>query len=239
MKKLITAIIALCITSFPAAAVYAVESSDLKFSPDTNGKYIYCNNHEFIRRSDLADNSNESARFIMNNEGLTPDNYALFASHVNHTELRNVDGTQIIEPGFDIELDVLFRAKEDTVINLTALGFEVPAHKQYWYQGTSYTYEEAWGCFNAWASYMKLPIHQIDSGTLYTPQSIEPTEIVIKAGEKVWLSEYIPNYREVPFYRPVNLLADFTIVSGVCDVNIAALKSTGRAGDRSNFYENA
>lgn len=239
MKRIITVIAIICTLVFSSAVVYAVESCDLKFTPDTNGKYIYCNNHEFIRRSDLADNSNQNAKFIMNNEGLTTDNYALFASHVNHTELRNEAGDQIIEPGFDIELDVLFRAKEDTVINLTALGFEVPAHKQYWYQGSSYTYEEAWGCFNAWASYLGLPIHQIDSGTLYTPQNIEPVEINIKAGEEVWLSEYIPNYREVPFYRPVHLLADFTILSGVCDVNVAALKSTGRPGDRSNFVENA
>lgn len=239
MKKLILSISFLLVSVLLSGAVYADDGNELHFTPDSGGKYIYCNNHEFIRRSDLADNSNESAHFIMNNENLTPDNYALFASHVNHTEKRSADGTRIIEPGFDIELDVLFRAEEDTVITLSSLGFEVPAHKQYWYQGNSYTYEEAWGCFNAWASYLKLPIHQIDSGTLYNPIDFQPQEITLKAGEEMWLSEYIPNYREVPFFRPVNLLADFTIQSGMCDVNIAALKSTGTPGDRTNFFKNA
>lgn len=238
MRKIISLIAAAGISIISAITVYAVEAPDLIFTPDTNGKYIYCNNHEYIDRKDLADTSNEKAKFLMNNENMTPDNYALFAGHVNHTELRNEDGV-IIEPGFDIELDVLFRAKEDTEINLTALGFEVPQNRQYWYQGKSYTYEEEHGCFNSWADYMKLPIRQIDSGKIYTPSDFEPVKITIPAGEEVWLSKYIPNYCEVPFYRVVTIMADFTIETGMCDVNIAALKSTGTLKDRSTFFENA
>ena len=238
MKKT-AAILSALFTVMLSVSAYAAESCDLKFTQDTNGKYIFCNNHEFIRRSDLADTSNESAKFIMNNEGLEADNYALFASHVNHTEKRNADGTQILEAGFDIELDVLFRAEEESVVRLTALGFEVPQNKQYWYNGASYTYEDEWGCFNAWASYIGMPVRQIDSGVLYEPQAIEPVEFTVKPGDRVWLSEYIPNYCETPFFRPVFLMLDFTVVSGKCDVNVAALKSTGTLGDRSFFDDNA
>ncbi|MCC8169199.1 MAG: hypothetical protein LIO59_02290, partial [Oscillospiraceae bacterium] len=222
---------------FPITA-YAVDSAELVFPPDTSGKYIYCNNHEFIRRSDLADFSNENAKFIMNNENLTADKYALFISHVNHTEKRN-DSNTIVEPGFDIEVDALFKASEDTKIRITALGFEVPENKQYWYRGKSYTYEDAWGCFNAWASYLQLPIRQIDSGQLYEPIAFTPIEFEIKAGEVRWLSEFIENYSVDPWFRPVHIMADFEIISGKCDVNVAALKSTGTVGSRSNFYENA
>ncbi len=224
--------------TFSAISASAVGTADLNFTKDTDGKYIYCNNNEFIRRSDLADTSNENPRYIMNNEGLTPDKYTIFASHVNHTEKRSADGYTIIEGGFDIELDVIFRAKEDTTITLTSLGFEVPRNRQYWYEGKSYTFEDQWGCFNAWASYLNIPINQIDSGVQYSPVPIEPVTITIKAGEDMWLSQYIPNYDVVPFYRPVNLIADFTIDSGKCDINVAALKSNGTIGDRSTFYQN-
>lgn len=230
MKKLLIALI--CIL-FPST-VFAVEPHDLIFTPDTSGKYIYCNNHEFIRRSDLADFSNENAKFIMNNENLTADKYALFISHINHTEKRKEDNS-ISEAGFDIEIDAVFMAEQDTTVRLTAVGFEVPQNKQYWFKGKSYTYEDSWGCFNTWASYLQLPIRQIDSGQVYEPVSFTPVEFEIKAGEKRWLSEFIPNYDVDPWYRPVHIMADFEIISGECDVNIAALKSTGTVGDRSRF----
>lgn len=237
MKKLFI-LPALALTAlFAVHTAYAVEPHDLIFTPDTSGKYIYCNNHEFIRRSDLADFSNQQAKFIMNNENLTADKYALFVSHVNHTERRNSANT-IIDAGFDIELDAAFIASEDTVIRLDAVGFEVPENKRYRYNGKLYTYEDEWGCFHAWASYMQLPIRQIDSGQLYEPTAFEPIEFEVKAGQTRWLSEFIPNYCVDPWFRPVHIMADFEILSGECDVNIAALKSTGTVGDRS-FYNPA
>jgi len=235
MKKLILLICIILLNTTIANA--EITPSELVFEHDTNGKYIYCNNREFIFRSDLADNSNEYAKFIMNNEDLTPDKYAMFISHVNHTDVR--DTWTIFQKGFDIEVDVLFRAKEDTVLKITAVGFEVPENKQYYLNGEAYTKEEEWGCFKAWATYMQLPVSQIDSGQKYYPDPFEPVEITIPAGEKVWLSKYIPNYGVVPYYRPVNMLADFEIVSGKLDANVAAFRSTGTLGDRSHFVESA
>ena len=211
-----------------------VSAKPLKFTPVGGGKYIYCNNFEFIRRKDLADNSNQYAKYIMNNT-LEPDNYAMFVSHVNHTELRDAAGN-ITEPGFDIELDVYFKAEEDTELVITALGFEVPEHSRYYYEGIEYNTEEAWGCMNAWADYLKLPIREIDSDRSYIPRAFEDISISLKAGESFWLSEYIPNYSVVPFYRPVHLLADFTVVSGKTCANVAAVRSTGALKDRSTVH---
>ncbi|MBQ8525414.1 MAG: hypothetical protein IJ460_01670 [Clostridia bacterium] len=214
----------------PALGAVDMEPKPLVFTRDPGGKYIYCNNHEFIRRQDLADTSNPNAKYIMNNT-LEPDKYAMFISHVNHTELRNDDGT-IAEPGFDIELDVVFKAIEDTVIEFTAMGFEVPAHSKYYYEGGEYKFEEAWGCMNAWADYLGMPIKELDSGMTYNNHPFDNITVTIPAGEQMWLSEYIRNYSAVPFYRPALILADFEVKSGRTEANVAAVKSTGKIGDR-------
>ncbi len=219
----------------------AVQASDLSpkdliFEQDTSGKYIYCNNIEFIYRDNLADTSNPNPKYIMNND-LTAGKYSFFASHVNHTELRDADGN-MTEAGFDIELDVEFKAKQDTVITVRNLGFEVPENIKYYYNGKSYTYEEAWGCLNAWASYKRIPIRQIDSGKTYKPIDFEPLSIKLSAGETFYLSSIIPNYCAVPFYRPVHLLADFDVSDGDVSCNVCAFKSWGELGNRDNVASN-
>lgn len=237
MKKLICAILIFAL--MPLLNVYAavdMSPKKIEFTPVGGGKYIYCNNHEFIRRKDLCDTSNKNARYIMNNT-LEADKYAMFVSHVNHTELRDASNN-IIAPGFDIELDVYFKAIEDTEITITSLGFEVPDHSKYYYEGFEYSYEEAWGCMNAWADYLEMPIRELDSGNSYVPNNTEDIKISLKQGESFWLSEYIYNYREVPFYRPVHLLSNFTVEKGVVEANIAAVKSTGKLGDRTKVHPN-
>ncbi len=236
MKKITLMITLLFLLLFPVT-VFALESPDIVFTKNTDGKYIYCNNAEFINRDDLADTSNPNPKYLMTNKDLTADKYAMFISHVNHTEIDNGTLWNIVEPGFDIQLDVLFKAAEDTTIVINSLGFEVPENQTYWQNGKQYSSEEPWGCFNAWSSYLNMPIRQLNSGTSYSPTEFAPLTLTIKAGEQKWLSRYIPNYAEVPFYRPVHLMADFEILSGKCDVNIAALKSTGTLGDRSNFAD--
>lgn len=234
MKKLIFSLLAVFMLTIPITA-FAVDAPNIVFTKNTDGKYIYCNNAEFIMRDDLADVSNKKAKYIMNNIDMTANKYAMFISHINHTEIDDGKLWTISEPGFDIQLDVVFKAKEDTKLVITALGFEVPENLTYWQNGKLYSSEEPWGCINAWADYLQLPIRQINSGNAYIPRNFEPVTIEIKAGEDMWLSKYIPNYAEVPLYRPVHLMADFEILSGKCDINVAALKSTGTLGDRSNI----
>lgn len=230
MKKIL-AVLFFILIPFSAAAS-DLTPKDLVFEPDTSGKYIYCNNIEFIYRDNLADTSNPRPKYIMNNE-LEPGKYSFFASHINHTELRDSNGV-MTEAGFDIELDVEFTAKQDTSITVKNLGFEVPENIKYYYNGRAYTYEEAWGCLNAWASYKRVPIRQIDSGKTYVPIDFEPVTIELKEGEKFYLSSIIPNYCAVPFYRPVHLLADFEVTGGSTSCNVCAFKSCGELGNRDN-----
>lgn len=234
-KYLFAAASAAMLIAVPAA-VSAVEPADLVFTQNTGGKYIYCNNHEFIRSVDLADNSVKNPKYIMNNEGLTPDKYALFASFSNRTDITtntNAEGFYAQQRGFDIEVDVMFKAQEDTTITLERLGFEVPEHRSFFLDGNMYSTEDEWGCFYCWSSYLGMPIRQINSGNTYYDDPIEETTFEVKAGETVWLSDFIYNYREVPFCRSVNIMADFTIDSGVCDVNILAVRSNGELKNRA------
>ena len=240
MKKsiYIFIVLSMLLSLIPNVSFAAVDmnAKPLVFTQDPGGKYIYCNNHEFIRRKDLADTSNPHAKYLMNNT-LKPDKYAMFVSHVNHTEIRD-EANNIIETGFDVELDVVFKAIEDTEIVITAIGFEVPAHSKYYYRGEEYKFEEAWGCMNAWADYLGMPIKELDSGMTYNSHEFNPVTITIPAGHKVWLSEYIRNYCPVPFYRPVLLLADFEVKSGVTEANVAAIRSNGQVGDRRYVHPN-
>ncbi len=246
-KTVISALFITLLLSLP------IQAADLKFAPDGGGYFIYCNNNEFIRRMDLSDNSNPEPTYIMNNLNMTNGKYTLYFSHVNHTELtksqKPIDTadikkmnlspeqldefTEVIEPGFDIETDVLFRAETDTKIRITSIGFEVQQPLDYYYTNRLIRYEDSWGCLSAVADYMQRPIYGLNSVTKYMPRTFTPVEVEIKAGESLWLSQYVENYCAVPWLKPVHLLADFEILYGCTDVNIAALKSTGIPGDRS------
>ncbi|MBQ7901263.1 MAG: hypothetical protein IJ365_04785, partial [Clostridia bacterium] len=174
MKKSI--ILSLFVAIFVSSSVHA---ADLKFTPDGGGYFIYCNNNEFIRRMDLSDNSNPEPTYIMNNLNMTNGKYTLYFSHINHTELtksqKPIDSSdikkmnlsqeqldefsEVIEAGFDIETDVLFRAETNTKIRITSIGFEVQKPLDYYYTNRLIRYEDSWGCLSAVADYMQRPIY--------------------------------------------------------------------------------
>ncbi len=226
----------LFILNFGTVIVFA--NVDLKFSAAGGGKFIYCNNPERIKRNNLSDTSIMYPSYIMNNENLDVGKYEVYASHLNYTELRDRSGA-IIEPGFNIELDMEFKAKEDTKILLTAVGFETPTQSLYYKNGNWATAQSSWECLNAVADFLQKPIYQINSDKKYIPNKFEPVEIEIKAGESAWLSKYIYNYSVVSWLRSVHILTSFEILSGKIDVNIAAIKSNSNLGDRANHSENA
>lgn len=218
----------------PFLAVHAVEPAPLVFTQEQGGKYIYCNNHELIRGCDLADNSIQYPKFIMNNEALGPDNYTLFASFLNRTDI-DINDKSSGARGVDIELDVLFKAESDTTLTIKNLGFEVPEHHNIFFEGSQYSTEDEWGCFSCWASYMRMPIKQINSGNVYEPTEFDEVTLTLVEGDSIWLSEYIKNYCQIPLARSVHIMTDFEITEGSCDVNIAAFRSTGTLKDRRNF----
>lgn len=256
-KKLF--VVSLAFVLFGAFGV-SVTAADLKFKPDGGGYFIYCNNNEFIRRMDLADTSNPEPSYIMNNTNMTNGKYTIYFSHVNHTELpsgesRPEDTADMNinsftaedlekyytddECGFDIECDVEFKAKTDTKIRITALGFEVQQPLNYYYTNQFIRYEDPWACLGAVADYMQRPIFDAGGVGKVYPKSFDVLEVEIAAGESAWLSEYIENYSVVPWLKPVHLLADFEILYGCTDVNVAALRALDTLGDRSEMSENA
>lgn len=231
---LIILITALCIT----ASASEVRPADIRFTPDGGGKFIYCNNHEKIGREHLADRDNPNPEYLMNNDHLTADKYAMYVSHLNQTELKDENGN-IIETGFDIEVDVQFKAHQDTTVSLTAIGFEIPKIDAYYENGNIVKTEYSWGCMNAIADYTQRPIYELHSGERYMPRDFTPVSFTVKAGESVWLSEFIENYAGVPWLKPVLIVADFEILEGDVDINVAALKSNGNLRDRSTLSTNA
>lgn len=233
-------------------------AADLKFSPDGGGKFIYCNNNEFIRRDHLADANNPKPEYIMTNEDMGEGKYTLYFSHINHTELMEHPSPyadtgeipkdlpeeerkkleEIKEPGFAIEVDVRFKAKEDAVIKFTALGFEAQGMRDYYLTNRLVHYEDPWGCFGAVADYFKTPIYTIDSEYKYFPRQFNEKKITISKGEVFWLSEIIDNYSNVGWLKPVHLLCDFEIEKGITDINIAALRSGRVLKQRHALSEN-
>lgn len=229
------------------------EAAKLEFTEHGGGKFIYCNNSETVRRHHLADVSNPNPTYIMSNKNMTADKYTLYFSHLNRTEKRKLEledretnpekeiedsENPVLEVGFDIEMDVKFTANKNTKIKFTALGFEAQQPKNYYYMSRLINYEDSWGCMTALASYFKMPIYEQGDVLKYEPIRFQPVTAELKEGETLWLSKYIPNYSVVSWMKPVHLLCDFEILSGECDIDIAALKSTGTLKDRTQIADN-
>jgi len=238
IKKIIFILVFL-ITTCMVVHADDIQSQDLKFQPQGGGKFIYCNNSEAIYRTDLSDTSNQDPMYLMNNDHLTAGKYSFFASHINHTELKDKKD-KITEMGFDIELDVQFKANVDSQIVINAIGFDVQKsilRKDI--NGNETNGQSSWDFVDAWSNYKQVPIYTLDTNEKSYPKKFSPIVITMKAGEEKWLSEYIDNYAAVPCLKVVQILSDFTISSGDIDVNVAALKHDGILKDRSHHDDNA
>lgn len=238
MKKIL-AIMILILTTCTTAHAASVASQKLEFKPDGGGKFIYCNNNEAIYRRDLSDTSNTDPMYIMNNEHLTEGKYSFFTSHVNHTEERD-ENKNITQMGFDIELDVQFKANTNSTIIIEAVGFDI--QKPTIYKGTDGSVinrQSPLDLIDAWSTYKQIPIYTIDSNEKYYPRKFSPVTISLRKGETVWLSKYIDNYAAIPCLKSVHIVSDFSVRDGDVDVNVAALKYTGTLKDRSHHSPDA
>lgn len=228
MKKLT------CVILFLLLCV-SVSAQELKFEPVGGGKFIYCNNQEGIFETTLLNGENPT--YIMNNCGLTEDLYHIYISHINYTGVK-LDGSKG-DHGFDIELDVEFYAREDAVIRLDKAFFETTEVYAYRQDGIRHRYEEEWGLFQVCCDMLGAPIYTFDGEQTYFPRDFEAVTINLKAGERVWLSEYLADYEEVHFGKPVHIQGQFEILSGTADVNVGAFKHNGILKDRSGFTGDA
>lgn len=234
MKKAVSVIIILTMMFSFGIETFAKKASvPITFYKEGKGRFIYENNIESIRREDLSDKSNPQPKYIMKNERLKPGKFSVFITNLNATGIKD-ENNIITEPGFDIEMDALFETDSYAKVKITALGFEVPEINTIYSNSQQEEYEETWSCMNAWADYLDMPIYQKDNFRKYNNIGFEEKEFSITNESKQWLSEFIENYRSVPYLKPVNILLDFEVVSGVVDFNICALKSTGKLKDRTN-----
>lgn len=235
MSKLLNSLILiLCVLNL--STVYASDIPKLKFSENSDGKFIYCNNPESISRDNLSNSPNSS--YIMNNIDMNADKYVIYVSHINRTAILDKN-KNIIESGFDIELDVQLKAKDNTKLRINSIGFEVPKQNLQYKDNKLFQYENNWSCLNAVAGYMQRPIYELGTDKKYIPSKFNLVELDIKKGEEIWLSEYIDNYQTVAWLKPVHMIADIEILEGCMDINIAALKSNGILGDRTEHNNNA
>ncbi len=239
MKKTAAAFIAAAALLLCTPAIAAITVDDarpLRFTEAGGGTFIYCNNHEAITRQYLADDTNPAPEYLMNNYDMGEGKYSLYVSHLNRTDVLNADGS-VAEEGFDIEVDAEFVANEPTTVKFTAVGMSSAGAVTYYENGVPVRAEDNWGCMPAVADYMQRPIREQFSGKEYVPREFEEVTVSLKRGEKFYLSEIIDNYTAVTWLKPVQLLADFEIISGEADINILAARSTGTLGDRSNLAE--
>lgn len=85
---------------------------------------------------------------------------------------------------------------------------------------------------------MRGDIYHIDGKYMYKNENAADTgtgSFALKAGETVWLSEYIKNYRATAYIKPVHMQALIDVLSGSVDMNVCMLRSNGTPGDRSGF----
>lgn len=196
---------------FGTAASAQQPPIEVEFEKTGGGQWIYCNNPEFVRESDLSTIENPNATYLLKNEALAPDNYSVFCCFYNWNM-------------FDIEADIEFVAQEDSVITIRSAGFYLPRG------------EEAWDCIPVWSDYLGVNIKTLNQYAQSVPFAGEtglPKTIALKKGERDWVGKYIYNYSVVRPHMTFNMLVDFTIESGSVDVNFAGLKHYGILNDRS------
>lgn len=229
MKKVFAFFLIMCALSVSASA------ADITFTPEGGGKWIYCNNPEGIRNTDLMNSADNPPSYIMNNEALEPDLYDFLLCHINSTDS---DGGYGI--GFNIELDAEITALEDSELTINKAFFETPSDEAFIYRNGTWAKEtNKFGCLQSLASYLGINMCELNGSWLYEAQPYEPVTVEIKKGETVWLSDYIDEYDKIGYGKPVQIIGQFELASGKINFNVAAFKSGDEVGDRSEFDKNA
>lgn len=212
-----------------------VLAADITFTPEGGGKWIYCNNPEGIRNQDLMNHPDYEPSYIMNNAHLEPDLYEFLICHINGTDTDGGYGA-----GYDIELDVEITAEKDSEITINKAFFETPQTESYIFgDGTWYKEMHKVGCLNALSSFLGVNLYERNGSWIYTAQNYEPVTVEIKKGDTIWLGDYMDDYSVVPYQKPVEILGEIELTEGEISFNVAAFKSNGTLGDRSEFDPDA
>ncbi len=220
MRKLLYLISAV-ILIFQITAFSQEDKKALDFEPVGGGKYIYCNNREELTAADLAD-SGENPAYLMSNRDLDADNYRMYVTHF--ARIPKSMGEELY-PGENIWFDAVFTAKTDCEILLKNTAFEVPENRADYLNYELIRSEESWSALYACADLLGKPIHLLHSDRVFEAEEEAEEIITLKAGERVFLSDYIENYAPVPYPKHVMLAADFSVKSGLVDLDIFAARN--------------
>lgn len=213
----------------------AVCAADIKFEPEGNGKWIFCNNPETIANENLMNSPDGESAYIMNNPDLKPDTYDFLLCHINNTSTNDGYGG-----GFDIELDVEMTAKEDCTLTINKSFFETPLDKSFIFGDGTWAKEmNKVSCLNALASYLGVNLCERNGSWLYAAKEYKPKTIEIKRGETVWLGDYTEDYGVIPYQKPSEMMGQIVLEKGVMSFNVVAFKSTGTLHDRTGYNKKA
>lgn len=211
--------------------LYQGQPAPLFFEEIGGGKFIYCNNREGIKRTDLADSNNPNPRLLMHEKGLFDGKYEMLLFHNNDTSIGinpNTGETISYGSGFPIYLDVQFYDPYGTAeLVVESVGYQIPMG-------------ESWACIQGYSDYKQMAIQSLTGleETVY-PMSYDDLGLpyIHNFGQSptMWIGDKMPNsyYKPIPMSRCVYMVIEFSIYNSQCiEVNVAAFK------DNENGFEN-
>lgn len=216
---------------------------DIRFQGVGGGRYIYCNNHEAIRKENVINLTNReitNRSFLMSLTDLKPGKYVIFASHNNDTDYDSYGNQTKSNPGFDLFLDAIIQRRGGANVTVERCG--------YW---TKDEPNESWVAMKAWADYYGVNIRElpyqpeelngkttaIRTGGQYYAQPYRPRPLAFDAQNQAWLTTAL-DQAPLPCApnQPVFFIAAFTVTGeegAAIDLNIGALRSVEGSIDRS------
>ncbi|NLB82161.1 MAG: hypothetical protein GX800_11275 [Clostridiaceae bacterium] len=230
--------------------LYQGQATPLFFQEAGGGKYIFCNNREGIKRTDLADSNNPNgARLLMHEKGLGNGEYEMMISHNNDTSLdtnqqtgqHSSNGTG----GFPIFVDAQFYDPYGTArIEIESAAYYIPTGKVDPYLGGPLSY----ACIPAYANYRKIQIVDLALNNPYNPQTVMKTKNSttkyihnFSESNSLWAGDVFVNnvYTSVPNGYVMYMVLKFRIVnSNGVEVNVAAFRDNGNGlNNRFSNYQ--
>ena len=239
LSRMITIIVTLvCVISQSAFAL--AQPQKLQFEKNKDVKYIYCNNHEALRKENvvnLPESEMSDKSWIMSLTDLEAGKYVMFVSHLNETSYdRYSDGySQNAKSDYiDIVVDALFTSRKGAKVKVNRGG----------YYATSGV-DESVSCLKAFADYLCEPIKELPvephstlyydqncigrDARIYYPEKLTGInkDISFSSGKTGWLGEVLPDQEVCHCSGMVFMMVEFEVYGqNGCsvDLDIGALK---------------
>ena len=220
-------------TALRLEGIYKEQATPMFFEESGGGKFIYCNNREGIKRTDLADSNNPNPKLLMHEKGLPDGKYEMLLFHNNDTSIGidpNTGNTIQYGNGFPIYLDVQFYDPYGTAqMIINSVGYQIPRG-------------ESWACIQGYSDYKQMVITDLAGNNPIYPNTNlgVPYYHDFTSQSSIWIGNRMPRsyYSSVPLSHCVYMVIEFEIVNsqGV-EVNVAAFKDNGNFNNRFSDYQ--